>query len=105
MPGRVTYVVDGEGVIRHVFSNLLDGPAHVREAERVISSLKSSPEMDWRQQGKIWQLTPAQPIGQVDFIGGSYLAATPQVSYRRLLEDLGVELALILRVGVRVGSR
>ena len=41
LPGRVTYVVDGEGVIRHVFSNLLDGPAHVREAERVISSLKS----------------------------------------------------------------
>ena len=40
MPGRVTYVVDGEGVIRHVFSNLLDGPAHVREAERVISSLQ-----------------------------------------------------------------
>ena len=44
--------------------------------------------MDWRQQGKIWQLKPAQPVGQVDFIGGSYLAATPQVSYRRLLEDL-----------------
>ena len=28
LPGRVTYVVDGEGVIRHVFNNLLDGPAH-----------------------------------------------------------------------------
>ena len=40
VPGRVTYVVDGEGVIQHVFSNLLDGPAHVREAERVISSLQ-----------------------------------------------------------------
>ena len=40
MPGRVTYVVDSEGVIRHIFSNLLDGPAHVREAERVISSLQ-----------------------------------------------------------------
>ena len=40
VPGRVTYVVDGEGVIRHIFSNLLDGPAHVREAERVISSLQ-----------------------------------------------------------------
>ena len=40
MPGRVTYVVDGEGVIRHIFSNLLDGPAHVREAERVIASLQ-----------------------------------------------------------------
>ena len=45
--------------------------------------------MNWRQQGTIWRLSPAQPIGQVDFIGGSYLAATPQVSYRRLLEDLG----------------
>tara|TARA_X000000950_G_scaffold66361_1_gene81733 strand:- start:360 stop:785 length:426 start_codon:yes stop_codon:yes gene_type:complete len=44
--------------------------------------------MDWRQQGKIWQLRPSRPLGQVDFIGGSYLAATPQVSYRRLLEDL-----------------
>ena len=45
--------------------------------------------MNWRQQGTIWRLSPPQPIGQVDFIGGSYLAATPQVSYRRLLEDLG----------------
>ena len=40
LPGRVTYVVDGDGVIRHVFSNLLDGPAHVREAQRVISELQ-----------------------------------------------------------------
>ena len=40
LPGRVTYVVDGEGVIRHVFSNLLDGPAHVREAQRVINELQ-----------------------------------------------------------------
>ena len=37
--GRVTYVVDPEGVVRHVFSNLLDGPAHVREAQRVINAL------------------------------------------------------------------
>ena len=41
LPGRVTYVIDGEGVIRHVFSNLLDGPAHVREAERIISTLQA----------------------------------------------------------------
>ena len=41
LPGRVTYVVDGEGVIRHMFSNLLDGPAHVREAERIISTLQA----------------------------------------------------------------
>ncbi|MFM7464462.1 MAG: peroxiredoxin [Cyanobium sp.] len=31
-PGRVTYVIDGTGVIRHVFNNLLDGPAHRKEA-------------------------------------------------------------------------
>ena len=41
LPGRVTYVVDGEGVIRHIFSNLLDGPAHVREAERIINTLQN----------------------------------------------------------------
>ena len=42
----------------------------------------------WRQQGSIWQLRPRQPKGLIEFIGGSYLAATPQVSYRRILEDL-----------------
>ena len=41
LPGRVTYVVDPTGVIRHMFSNLLDGPAHVREAERVLKELQS----------------------------------------------------------------
>ena len=41
LPGRVTYVVDPTGVIRHTFSNLLDGPVHVREAERVLKELQS----------------------------------------------------------------
>ena len=39
LPGRVTYVIDGEGVIRHVFNNLLDGPAHRREALAVLQRL------------------------------------------------------------------
>lgn len=42
----------------------------------------------WRQRGSIWQLVPAKPRALIEFIGGSYLAATPQVSYRRLLEHL-----------------
>ncbi|MEX0587769.1 MAG: DUF1350 family protein [Cyanobium sp.] len=43
----------------------------------------------WRQAGDIWQLEPSGPIsGTIEFIGGSYLAATPQLSYRRLLEAL-----------------
>ena len=43
LPGRVTYVVDGDGIIRHIIENLLDGPAHVRESLRVIRSLASTP--------------------------------------------------------------
>jgi peroxiredoxin Q/BCP len=39
LPGRVTYVIDGAGVIRHVFNNLLDGPAHRREARAILQQL------------------------------------------------------------------
>ena len=42
LPSRVTYVIDGQGVIQHVFNNLLDGPAHVREAMQVLRSLQPS---------------------------------------------------------------
>lgn len=40
LPGRVTYVIDGQGVIRHLFNNLLDGPAHVKEALKVLQGLQ-----------------------------------------------------------------
>jgi len=43
----------------------------------------------WRQQGELWTLEPpGRPRGLIEFIGGSYLAATPQLSYRRFLEAL-----------------
>ena len=41
LPGRVTYVIDGEGVIRRVFNNLLDGPAHRREALEAVRRLSA----------------------------------------------------------------
>lgn len=47
--------------------------------------------MGWRQRGELWELEPDSAIrarGLIEFIGGSYLAATPQLSYRRLLEAL-----------------
>ena len=44
--------------------------------------------MNWRQQGNLWCLEPADARGLIEFVGGSYLAATPQISYRRLLESL-----------------
>ncbi|MEI6031452.1 MAG: peroxiredoxin [Synechococcaceae cyanobacterium ELA739] len=46
LPGRVTYVIDGSGVIRHVFNNLLDGPAHRREALEVLRQLRSEADGD-----------------------------------------------------------
>ncbi len=47
--------------------------------------------MGWRQRGELWELEPEArrgPRGLIEFIGGSYLAATPQLSYRRLLDTL-----------------
>jgi peroxiredoxin Q/BCP len=40
LPGRVTYVIDGGGVVRHVFNNLLDGAAHAREALAALKALQ-----------------------------------------------------------------
>lgn len=39
LPGRVTYLIDSDGVIRHVFNDLLNGPAHVAEARRALLTL------------------------------------------------------------------
>ena len=44
--------------------------------------------VSWRQRGPLWCLDPAGAERRLEFIGGSYLAATPQLSYRRLLEAL-----------------
>jgi hypothetical protein len=51
-------------------------------------------EAAWRQRGPLLELDPSpgtppnKGAGLIEFIGGSYLAATPQISYRRLLEAL-----------------
>ena len=38
-PGRVTFVIDRKGVVRHVFSSQLRATAHVKEALKVLQSL------------------------------------------------------------------
>ena len=43
-PGRVTYLIDAEGVIRLVFNNLLDGAAHRREALAALRQLQALPK-------------------------------------------------------------
>ena len=39
VPGRVTYVIDAEGVVRLVFNALLDANAHVAQAKAVLQQL------------------------------------------------------------------
>ena len=39
LPSRVTYVIDRQGVIRHVFSALFSGQQHVAEALNVVRTL------------------------------------------------------------------
>ncbi|MCA8983212.1 MAG: peroxiredoxin [Planctomycetaceae bacterium] len=40
IPSRVTFVIDRQGVIRHIFSALLQGEVHVREALSVVRKLQ-----------------------------------------------------------------
>jgi len=40
-PGRVTYVIDEKGVIRHIFSSQLGAKSHVEEALKFLSSIDS----------------------------------------------------------------
>jgi peroxiredoxin Q/BCP len=39
LPGRVTYVIDRDGVVRHVFNSQFNPKAHVKEALTVLGAL------------------------------------------------------------------
>jgi peroxiredoxin Q/BCP len=40
LPGRVTYVIDTDGVVRHVFNSQLNPAKHVEQAVRVLKSIR-----------------------------------------------------------------
>lgn len=42
LPGRVTYVIDREGVVRHVFNSQLFAGRHVSEALEIVRKLSTS---------------------------------------------------------------
>lgn len=44
LPGRVTYVIDGKGVVRHIFSSQMNPKKHVSEAVRVLRSIRGQGE-------------------------------------------------------------
>lgn len=39
LPGRVTYVIDKDGVVRHVFSDMMNAPKHITEALKVVQGI------------------------------------------------------------------
>ncbi|MBX3421153.1 MAG: peroxiredoxin [Pirellulaceae bacterium] len=39
LPGRVTYVIDRQGVVRHIFNSQLDGGRHIEESLRTVREL------------------------------------------------------------------
>ncbi len=38
--GRVTYIIDSKGKIKHIFEDLLNGPAHIKEAIKALKKLQ-----------------------------------------------------------------
>ena len=40
LPGRVTYIIDTKGVVRHIFNSQMNPAKHVEEAIRVLKSIR-----------------------------------------------------------------
>lgn len=40
MPGRVTYAIDKQGVVKHIFDSMLDFKAHVSESLKTLEGIK-----------------------------------------------------------------
>jgi thioredoxin-dependent peroxiredoxin len=51
IPGRVTYVLDQAGIIRHIFSSQINATQHVKEALATISALRPGNEQAKTEPG------------------------------------------------------
>ncbi len=40
LPGRVTYVIDKKGVVKHIFNSAMDSTKHMEEAKAVLEKLQ-----------------------------------------------------------------
>jgi len=40
IPGRVTYIIDKHGIVRHIFSSQIQAERHVEEAKRTLMELE-----------------------------------------------------------------
>ena len=39
--GRVTYIIDRKGTVQHIYRDLLNGPAHIKEAIKVLKVIQN----------------------------------------------------------------
>ena len=39
--GRVTYIIDSKGSIRHIYEDLLDGSAHIKESVKALKQIQT----------------------------------------------------------------
>jgi peroxiredoxin Q/BCP len=46
LPGRVTYIIDKKGIVRHIFSSQMNPRRHVDEAISVLRSIREGEEKD-----------------------------------------------------------
>ncbi|WP_354635033.1 peroxiredoxin [Planktothricoides raciborskii] len=42
LPGRVTYVIDKQGVVRHIFDSMMNFQGHVEEALKTLKAIQAS---------------------------------------------------------------
>ncbi|NET38304.1 MAG: peroxiredoxin [Cyanothece sp. SIO1E1] len=42
LPGRVTYIIDKQGIVQHIFNSQLDFNAHVQEALKALKGLPAT---------------------------------------------------------------
>jgi thioredoxin-dependent peroxiredoxin len=40
IPGRVTYIIDKQGIVRHIFNSQTQAPRHVEEAKKTLQELE-----------------------------------------------------------------
>ena len=40
LEGRATYIINSQGIIIHIFEDLLNGPAHIKEAVRALKEIQ-----------------------------------------------------------------
>jgi len=45
IPGRVTYIIDKQGIVRHIFNSQTQAPRHVEEAKKALREIEKQPSV------------------------------------------------------------